>query len=41
VSRRADLSERITMRGILGIVALVVAVAGVVLQFMTYRREKR
>lgn len=29
------------MRGILGIAALVIAVIGVVLQFMTYRREKR
>jgi hypothetical protein len=29
------------MRGILGIAALVIAVVGVVLQFMTYRREKR
>jgi hypothetical protein len=29
------------MRGILGIAALVVAVVGVVLQFMTFRREKK
>jgi hypothetical protein len=29
------------MRGIIGIAALVVAVVGVVLQFMTFRREKR
>ncbi len=29
------------MRGILGIAALVIGVIGVVLQFLTYRREKR
>jgi hypothetical protein len=29
------------MRGIIGIAALVVAVVGVVLQFMTFRREKK
>ena len=29
------------MRGILGIAALVIAVVGVVLQFLTYRREKQ